>query len=140
MTRGKAEPALTRLLDKTEFDTETGCWLWTASKTNGGYGCVRLPGIANVAHRALYILMVRKLDKLEHLDHLCRVRLCVNPDHLEPVTQRENNRRSAEAKTHCPQGHDRTDRNTMVRSNGRRECAECNRIRARNHYYARGRS
>ena len=51
MTRGRKEPPLVRLLDKTVFNTETGCWEWTASLTGNGYGSVHVPGIGHTAHR-----------------------------------------------------------------------------------------
>jgi hypothetical protein len=130
MTRGRKEPPLLRLISKTAFNTETGCWEWTASRTNGGYGAVRMPGIANVAHRALYILLVGEVPDDLPLDHLCRNKLCVNPDHLEPVTQQENNRRAGAARTHCAQGHEYTEENTYRRRNGSRDCRACNRNRS----------
>ncbi|MEU7377616.1 HNH endonuclease signature motif containing protein [Streptomyces albidoflavus] len=136
MTRGRKEPPLHRLLDKTAFDTDTGCWQWTASRTPGGYGSVRMPGIANNAHRALYSLMVGPLPPNLHLDHLCRNRLCVNPDHLEPVSQAENNRRAGAARTHCKYGHEYTPDNTYRRKGRGRECRECLRTRSRERYRA----
>lgn len=136
MTRGRKEPPLSRLLDKTRFNTETGCWEWTAS-LKGRYGAVRMPGIANVAHRALYVLMVRQLPADMHLDHLCRNTLCVNPDRLEPVTQAENNRRAGAARTHCAQGHEYAESNTYRRRNGGRDCRACNRDRANARYASR---
>lgn len=134
MTRGKKEQPIVRLLNKTVFNTETGCWEWTASRTNGGYGACRMPGIGNVAHRALYVLMVGVLPDDLHLDHLCRNKACVNPDHLEPVTQAENNRRAGAARTHCAQGHEYTEANTYRRRNGSRDCKACNRDRASARY------
>ena len=136
MVQGRKEPPITRLLDKTVFNTETGCWEWTASRTNGGYGAVRMPGLANVAHRALYILLVGGVPEGLHLDHLCRNKLCVNPDHLEPVTQQENNRRAGAAKTHCAQSHEYTEANTYRRRNGSRDCRACNRARSNAVYRA----
>lgn len=136
MTQGKKEPALKRLLDKTTFNTRTGCWEWTASRTPGGYGAFNAPGVARNAHRALYVLMVGPIPKDRHLDHICRNRRCVNPDHLEPVTQAENNRRAAAVKTHCPKGHPYVAGNLVRRSNrpASRDCATCNRERAAAHY------
>lgn len=137
MTRGRKEPPLKRLLDKTRFNTETGCWEWTAARTNGGYGAFRLEGVASVAHRVLYSLLVCELPADLHLDHLCRNTICVNPDHLEPVTQQENNRRAGAARTHCVQGHEYTAANTYRRRNGSRDCRACNRDRASTRYAER---
>jgi hypothetical protein len=115
----------------------TSCWSWRGGKTTGGYAIVRCPdrGVAYV-HRQMYEALVGPIPKGLQIDHLCRVRHCVNPAHLEPVTNRENTRRGKRGvlKTHCNQGHPWIPANIMVRSNGKRECAECNRIRARKNY------
>lgn len=132
--RGKKEPPLVRLLDKTVFNTETGCWEWTASQTPGGYASFPVPGLASTAHRAAYLLMAGPIPAGLHLDHICRNKLCVNPDHLEPVTQAENNRRAGAARTRCSQGHEYTPANTYRRSNGSRDCRACNRDRANARY------
>lgn len=85
----------TRLLDKVEIDPVAGCWLWTAAKNNGGYGMFTFTtGWRRSAHRVSYETFVGPIPDGLQLDHLCRVRHCVNPDHLEPVTAAENTRRS----------------------------------------------
>jgi hypothetical protein len=135
--RGKKEPPLVRLLDKTTFNTITGCWEWTASQTSGGYGSFTVPGLSAQAHRVAYLLLTGPIPEGLHLDHLCRNKLCVNPDHLEPVTQAENNRRAGEARTHCASGHAYTLTNTYRRRNGTRDCRACNRDRAAARYTPR---
>jgi hypothetical protein len=70
------------------------------------------------------------------IDHLCRVRNCVAPDHLEAVTQQENLRRGEagannKIKTHCPHGHEYTPENTLVNRSGSRVCVICKRVAAR---------
>lgn len=88
-----------------------GCWLWTAGKTSGGYGKFKVDGRTVLAHRWHYETQRGPIPTGLQIDHLCRVRHRVNPDHLEPVTCRENLLRGATfqaanaAKTHCPQGH-----------------------------------
>jgi hypothetical protein len=66
------------------------CWQWLGRVGRDGYGQVWLAGRTRVAHRAIYELLVRDLGREEQLDHLCRNRSCVNPDHLEVVSCRTN--------------------------------------------------
>ena len=93
-----------------------GCWIWNGKPTNAGYGLgtylVNGKWIRIGAHRLSYETFVGKVPKGLVLDHLCRNRMCVNPTHLEAVSQRENVLRSPISltaqntrKTHCPQGH-----------------------------------
>lgn len=91
------------------------CWVWTGSLNSGGYG----------QHRRVYERYVGKIPEALELDHLCRNRWCVNPDHLEPVTQGENIRRAYPT---CAAGHDWSHANTYE-YNGHRMCRLC---RARN--------
>lgn len=72
------------------------CWLWRGAVTNAGYGQVTDPETyTRLAHRWSYENLVELIPDGMHIDHLCRVRLCVNPDHLEVVTPEENQRRAA---------------------------------------------
>src|ERR1019366_4519713 len=73
-------------------EPNTGCWLWTGGLNRGGYGQFMTPP-CTVAHRVAYELFVGPIPEGLQLDHLCRVRSCVNPQHLEPVSQQENIRR-----------------------------------------------
>jgi hypothetical protein len=107
------------------------CWLWTSSIDRGGYGQFDLGNKSTIAHRWAYEFCVGDIPEGLDLDHLCRVRHCVNPDHLEPVTRSENMRRSPIAisginarKTHCKRGHEFTPENTYRDSRGRK-CREC---------------
>lgn len=76
------------------------CWLWTGGKTSNGYGRFGVTSKdKRLAHIFAWTTLVGPVPEGLQLDHLCRVRLCVNPDHLEPVTPRENWRRS-----HTPVG------------------------------------
>lgn len=108
----------------------SGCWIWTAAKDQSGYGRFGVAGLAVVSHRVSYEALVGPIPDGLHVDHLCRNRACVNPEHLEPVTCRENILRgigpSAQhaMKTHCPEGHEYTAENTYV-YRGSRYCVAC---------------
>lgn len=90
---------------------DTGdCWLWTASLDSFGYGLFKVDRKTQKAHRWSYAYHVGPIPDGLTIDHLCRVRNCVRPDHLEAVTQKENTARAR--KTHCIRGHEFTDGNT----------------------------
>src|SRR3546814_12080003 len=83
-----------RIIDKLYFCPITGCWLWAAAWESGdGYGKVWFNGMAAMAHRVVFELLVGPIPADHVLDHRCRQSLCCNPAHLEPVTVRENTRR-----------------------------------------------
>lgn len=131
------------LLDKltTKFVvTDNGCWEWTAYRTSRGYGRF----VGRSAHRVVYETVVgHDADGLD-LDHLCRNPSCVNPDHLEAVTHRENvlrgdgvAARHARA-NHCPQGHPYSGENLFIRStDGARMCRACSREQSKKTYQNR---
>jgi hypothetical protein len=127
MTSWNARPVAERFAEKFEVDPVSGCWLWTAKLSPDGYGQIRERGKHKQAHRVAYELHRGEIPAGLQIDHLCRVRHCVNPDHLEPVTQLENARRGHyRMRTHCPQGHAYDETNTYIRPNGRRTCRACN--------------
>lgn len=110
------------------------CWLWRGHTTPGDYGRFWTGGRHIVAHRWAYEQVVGPIPSGLFLDHLCRTRLCVRPDHLEPVTHQENMRRGMRAQqTHCIHGHPLTPENTYrVKSRpGSRPCRTCNITHAR---------
>ncbi len=121
-----------RILNKIELEPNSGCWLWTATTTPKGYGRVWWESNLMRAHRLVYELLIGPIPDGLQIDHLCRVRHCVNPEHLEPVTHAENVRRGESGKylkdkTHCPHGHEYSESNTYVSKNGARHCRECRR-------------
>lgn len=135
------------LRTKIELDPVTGCWLWIAA-LRYGYGVVRYDGKARTAHRVIYALLVG--DPGPELDHLCRVRRCVNPAHLEPVDHLENVRRGDAGKHNattwpegrlCPRGHVMAGTNVYVHYSERlrrtnRQCRQCKHeayVRRRDH-------
>lgn len=112
------------------------CWLWLAGLDGHGYGKFTEGGRQRAAHRLAYEALVGPIPAGMQLDHLCRTRRCVNPAHLEPVTNRENAARGDAgmaraaqqlAKTHCPAGHPFAGDNVQFRPDGRRRCRECRR-------------
>lgn len=111
------------------------CWLWLGALDKSGYGVAYYEGRAQRAHRAVYSERVGPIPKGLELDHLCKVRRCVNPLHLLPVTHAENMSRgtSKAERPNCKQGHPFVGDNLIVR-NGRRDCRECGRLAARRYY------
>src|SRR5271169_5868487 len=84
----------------------SGCWLWLASSPNGRYGAMNWGGKRVLAHVLSYLLHKGALSDHDDVDHRCRNTFCVNPDHLEAVSQLVNTRRQPSAlKTHCQHGH-----------------------------------
>jgi len=126
--------SLSRFQDKVDY-TLWGCWLWLGRTDKDGYGIFYLNGKNRKSHRVSYETWKCAIPTGMTLDHLCRVRNCVNPDHTEPVTNRENFLRGdnlmlkfARA-THCKNGHEFTVENTYVNNVGR-TCKTCSIARA----------
>lgn len=113
-----------RFWAKVKITSEHECWLWQEGTTNGGYGTFGAAGRMYLAHRWAYEHMVGPIPEGLHIDHLCRVRRCVNPSHLEPVTSGENTRRAHAARATCKNGHPWTEAITFYYK-GQRRCREC---------------
>ncbi len=75
-----------------------GCWIWRGAPDSWGYGRKLVCGKVNIAHRWVWQQLRGEIPVGKELDHLCKVKLCVNPDHLEPVSTRENQRRAGNCK------------------------------------------
>lgn len=111
-------------------EPNTGCWLWTGNASANGYGITSLRGRSMCAHRAVYLLHKGHIPEGLELDHLCRQKICVNPDHLEPVTHSENMKRvTPDGDRPCWAGHDLS--HWRITPGGKRYCKTCHTERKR---------
>lgn len=128
-------PIPDRYADRILVDPATRCWLWQGLLTDQGYARVNIRGNTRgnryrLLHRILYTHFIGPIPAELECDHLCRVRNCVNPGHLELVTHAENTLRGQgptainAKKTHCPNGHPYAGDNLVPRQ-GRRKCRAC---------------
>lgn len=121
-----------------KVDKSGDCWFWTGSTNGRGYGAFKLNGRPIRVHRWAYQQIIGPIPEGMQLDHLCRNRLCVNPAHMEPVTNRENSLRGVgptavnAKRTHCVNGHPLSGENLRLAPNGRwRVCRRCEKEKER---------
>ena len=128
----------------TNFYKDTPCMEWSAFINPSGYGKFWFNGKNEQSHRLSYEDKYGKIQEGLVINHLCRNRSCVNPNHLEDVTQQENIQKGLtgfavglrmRTKTHCPQGHEYNDQNTYISPNGSRNCRACILIQVREYQH-----
>lgn len=128
-----------RAMARIQEDPASGCWVWTGGRGGGRgcpYGVIKVAGRCVLVHRLVYEALVGPVPEGLTLDHLCRNTLCSRPDHLEPVTNRENTIRGVgpsavnSRKASCDAGHPLSGYNLVVNSLGARVCRTCARATA----------
>ena len=143
-------PVADRFMAFVSPEPNSGCWLWSGAyfkKPNqDGYGMFWMGKTrrAAFAHRVSFELHKGPIPNGLVIDHVCRVKGCVNPEHLRAVTHRTNTRENNSSvctvnahKTHCKRGHEFTVENTKLVPGGR-ECVACRRMTRMRHYHKTG--
>lgn len=126
-----ARPIRERLRERIDTTAAGGCWLWTGTLTDKGYGTVSYNAQTQYVHRLMYELERGTIPDGHEIDHLCRNRACCNPAHLEPVTGAENVRRGISPSTlfnrtgRCQRGHILAAVGVYVSPKGHRMCRGC---------------
>ena len=143
--RETAKTPLERFEESYIPEPNSGCWLWLGCLDGKNYGILGINRRNVYAHRFSYTLKYGAIPADKELDHLCRNTFCCNPDHVEPVTHRENMLRSPitiggrhTRRTHCPSGHEYSEENTYRSPGGHRFCKECRRGVDKKRGHARG--
>lgn len=128
----RKKSTISRMQEKIELIPFSTCWFWVGFVNPDGYGSFHWNGKSRPAHRAVYELLRGAIEPGLAIDHLCRVRSCVNPDHLEPVTRRENVLRGESPlarvvrSNKCVSGHELSEENVYInKKSGQRCCRKC---------------
>jgi hypothetical protein len=135
-TLNTPEKVLNNWVEKSEY----GCWQWMGAVGLNGYGKVHINYKNLLPHRVIYELFKGKITNGLTIDHLCRNRLCVNPEHLEAVSLKENILRSNSItakqarQTHCIRNHPLFGSNLYITPDKRRQCKICNNLRQNKFY------
>jgi hypothetical protein len=135
--RGYRGTVMERFMRKVSIVPITGCWMWTGAMYENGYAAFCAAKGTTTGHRVAHELFKGPIAPGLTIDHLCRHRWCVNPSHLEAVTQAVNNSRSDGPtavngrKTSCHRGHPFDEENTYRKPDGRRNCRLCHCIEAK---------
>lgn len=123
-----------RFISKIAIDQKTGCWNYTAGKFKLGYGAFSIKRKLYKAHRISWSIFKGDLDVHLVLDHTCRNRACVNPDHLREVDRKTNTLENSvgiafknSLKTHCPNGH-LLEEGNLLNVKNERNCRTCYRV------------
>lgn len=137
------------MFDRSIPEPNTGCWLWTGAVLTGCYASIKVAGKSTVASRYVFETLNGTLGDDLQVDHKCYVRLCINPDHLQAVTPKENMRRRRPAgsfkfvfnydkdyRAKCKRGHEFDS----LYPNGSRRCRQCDALRTRNAYWRKKRA
>lgn len=113
-----------------KYEKKDECWLWIGTKNKEGYGQFSLKNKGYLAHRIAYFIFNGVISQFKVINHICHNPSCVNPNHLDEVTSRENAihaNNHNKLKTHCPKRHILD----IINSQGKRICSICNRERSK---------
>ena len=131
--KAKIIPDFDHIKILSKIKTSENCWEWKGYIGKDGYGVIKINGRLYKSHRLCYVIFKGDLNIDLVIDHACKNRSCVNPDHLREVTHRFNNVTNSispialnSLKTHCKNGHEFTEGNTLMKKDGRR-CRSCKR-------------
>lgn len=132
-----------RIENNIQVSVDSGCWIWQGGKDRDGYGTMWIgpkpTRKRRYVHRMSYEAFIDEIPDGLEIDHLCRVKICCNPDHLEVVTTQENTRRrdvAHQTDRYCRNGHRRTKENTYITPDGYRACGVC-RTAAQRRYWSK---